>query len=94
MSNVFISVGMSLDGFLAGPNGSPKNPLGDGGTDIHQWAFRTKAFLERLGAEGGEPKGRDNEIVDHTFNLNRASFELISRGSRSSKGVLVGFPAA
>ena len=35
MSKVFVSVGMSLDGFLAGPNGGPKNPLGDGGTEIH-----------------------------------------------------------
>jgi dihydrofolate reductase len=67
MSKVFISVGMSLDGFLAGPNGGPKNPLGDGGTDIHQWVFNTKAFLERHGAEGGETKGHDNQIVEEIF---------------------------
>jgi hypothetical protein len=27
MGKVFVSVGMSLDGFIAGPNRRPKNPL-------------------------------------------------------------------
>jgi hypothetical protein len=30
MSKIFFSAGMSLDGFIAGPNGGPDNPLGDG----------------------------------------------------------------
>ncbi len=30
MANVFVDVGMSLDGFMAGPNGRPGNPLGAG----------------------------------------------------------------
>jgi hypothetical protein len=55
MGNVFVNVGMSLDGFLAGPNGGPKNPLGDGGVAIHQWAFQTRAFMEHLGMEGEIP---------------------------------------
>jgi dihydrofolate reductase len=67
MGNVFVSVGMSLDGFLAGPNGGPKNPLGDGGVAIHQWAFQTRAFMEHLGMEGGDSLSRDNEIAQHTF---------------------------
>lgn len=36
MGKVFVDVGMSLDGFIAGPNGRPGNPLGDGGTRIHK----------------------------------------------------------
>ena len=67
MSKVFVNVGMSLDGYVAGPNGGPHNPLGDGGIDIHQWAFATKAFLEHIGREGGESSTRDNEIIEHTF---------------------------
>jgi hypothetical protein len=31
MGSVFVDVGMSLDGFIAGPNGRPGNPPGDGG---------------------------------------------------------------
>jgi len=33
--SVFIHMGMSLDGFIAGPNRGPKNPLGDRGPTIH-----------------------------------------------------------
>jgi len=37
MSKVFFHVGMSLDGFIAGPNRGPKHPLGDRGVTIHDW---------------------------------------------------------
>jgi hypothetical protein len=37
---------MSLDGFIAGPNGRPGNPLGDGGTRIHQWLYPLATFHE------------------------------------------------
>lgn len=53
MGKVFVDVGMSLDGFIAGPNGGPGNPLGDGGMRIHQWAHRLAAFRARLGMTGG-----------------------------------------
>ena len=66
MSKVFVSVGLSLDGFIAGSNRGPQNPLGDGGREIHGWAFRQKAFLQRLNLPGGE-EGRDGEIVAATF---------------------------
>jgi len=42
MNNVFVDVGISLDGFIAGPNGGTKNPLGDGGINIHNWMFNQK----------------------------------------------------
>ena len=32
-------ISMSLDGFIAGPNDSPENPLGDGGERLHEWMF-------------------------------------------------------
>jgi hypothetical protein len=32
MSKVIVGRGMPLGGFIAGPNGGPHNPLGDGGT--------------------------------------------------------------
>jgi hypothetical protein len=30
---------MSLDGFIAGPNETLENGLGDGGERLHEWAF-------------------------------------------------------
>jgi dihydrofolate reductase len=68
MSKVFVDVGMSLDGFIAGPNGGSKNPLGDDGLKIHNWMFKQKAFLRHLKMEGGETNNIDNDIIEETFN--------------------------
>lgn len=67
MSKVFVSMGMSLDGFIAGPNRGPANPLGDRGPTIHQWVFQQRAFRESHGlGEGGET-GADNAFVEATI---------------------------
>ncbi len=39
MTCVFADISISLDGFSAGPNDGPANPLGDHGTRLHQWFF-------------------------------------------------------
>jgi dihydrofolate reductase len=36
MSTVPASLGMSFDGYIAGPNAGPHNSLGDGGGRIHE----------------------------------------------------------
>ena len=66
MSNVFIDVGVSLDGYLAGTNRGPGNPLGYGGTRIHEWMFQTASFLERIGLSGGETSP-DDALVREVF---------------------------
>ena len=43
MSSTVLYMSMSLDGFIAGPNESPDNPLGDGGHRLHQWALGNDA---------------------------------------------------
>jgi dihydrofolate reductase len=53
MSKLRFSVTMSLDGFVAGPNQSLKEPLGVGGQALHNWAFELKAFNEMHGKKGG-----------------------------------------
>jgi len=68
MSKAFVDVGVSLDGFIAGLNGGPKNPLGDGGIKIHDWMFKQKAFLSHLKLEGGEKSNVDNNIIETLFN--------------------------
>jgi dihydrofolate reductase len=62
MGTVFVDVGMSLDGFIAGPNGRPGNPLGDGGTRIHQWLYPLAVFQERMGLTGGERNADDANV--------------------------------
>ena len=54
MSKVFIEQGISLDGFIAGANGGPENPLGDGGMSIHAWMYSQESWREHLGFSGGE----------------------------------------
>jgi dihydrofolate reductase len=54
MSKLRLRISMSLDGFVAGPNQSVENPLGIGGTRLHEWAFALAIFREEHGMEGGE----------------------------------------
>lgn len=39
MGKVIFNMTMSLDGFVAGPNDSPENGLGDGGDRLFNWYF-------------------------------------------------------
>jgi dihydrofolate reductase len=39
MGKVVFNMTMSLDGFVAGPNDSPENGLGDGGEALFKWYF-------------------------------------------------------
>lgn len=66
MASVFVDVGVSLDGFIAGPNGRPGNPLGDGGTRIHEWVYPLAVFHERMGLAGGV-RSADDEVVRAVF---------------------------
>jgi dihydrofolate reductase len=55
MSKLRLSMSMSLDGFVAGPEQSEQDPLGVGGGQLHHWIFALKAFREtHLGEKGGE----------------------------------------
>ena len=57
---------MSLDGYVAGPNQSVANPLGEGGEKLHEWAFAVRTFRERHGMEGGAT-GPDDDIAAEYF---------------------------
>src|SRR5438552_18506417 len=53
MSKTRITITMSLDGYVAGPNQSVKEPLGVGGEALHDWAVELAAFKELHGQKGG-----------------------------------------
>jgi dihydrofolate reductase len=63
MARLTFNLSMSLDGFIAGPNQTLEEPLGEGGEQLHDWAFATKAFREIHGLDGGEP-GPDSDIAE------------------------------
>ena len=52
---------VSVDGLGAGPEQSLKNPLGQGGEDLHQWFFPTRTFQLMFG------KGHGTEGVDDRY---------------------------
>ena len=47
---------------MAGPRQSLENPLGEGGVDLHEWAFATRSFRSAHGMEGGET-GLDDDVA-------------------------------
>jgi dihydrofolate reductase len=62
MGTVHASLGMSLDGFVAGPN----NPLGDGGMRIHRWVYDLEGWRERQSLQGGKTNP-DDEVSRETY---------------------------
>jgi dihydrofolate reductase len=54
MSKLRCHISISLDGFVAGPNQSEKNPLGEGGERLHDWVVPLTAWRQAHGHEGGE----------------------------------------
>ena len=54
MSRLRCHISISLDGFVAGPNQSEENPLGEGGEALHDWVVALAAWRKPHGREGGE----------------------------------------
>ena len=60
------ALGVSLDGFSAGPEQSLNEPLGKRGPEIFEWFFHTKAFRAMHGLEGGSTD-LDDEFAWRSF---------------------------
>ena len=63
MSKVTSHISISVDGFVAGPNQSSENPLGEGGERLHEWVVATEGWRAQHGKEGGE-RGADSEVAE------------------------------
>jgi len=63
MSRVTIDITISLDGFVAGPNQSVENPIGENGDRLHRWMFEAAAKnaseLEAITSSGAYIMGRN-----------------------------------
>src|SRR4051794_12546284 len=77
MSNVRAHIATSVDGYVAGPNQTEEEPLGEGGEGLHDWLVRLKAWRERAGMEGGE-ENVSSRVVDEV-NTNVGA-EIMGRG--------------
>jgi dihydrofolate reductase len=65
MSKVRVHISVSADGYVAGPNQSLENPLGEGGESLHDWIFPLRAWREPHGKEGGE-ENVSNVVVEES----------------------------
>jgi dihydrofolate reductase len=64
MNTVYVELAMSLDGFVAGPNDGPEQPLGDGGERLFKWYSSGDTAFPLRG-------------TDMVFRISRASAELL-----------------
>jgi len=62
MTKVTCEISMSLDGYVAGPNPTLEQPLGEGGEGLHEWVIRLASWRENHGLEGGEVNA-DSELL-------------------------------
>lgn len=46
MGKIILDITMSLDGFVAGPNPTPEQPLGKNGEQLHRWIFEGKTDID------------------------------------------------
>jgi dihydrofolate reductase len=66
MGKVSVDISISLDGFVAGPNPSLENPLGEGGERLHDWILALEAWRRVHGLEGGETTA-SSELVEESL---------------------------
>src|SRR3974390_1721189 len=60
------SIGISIDGFAAGPHQDLHNPLGIRGPELMDWFFHTRVWGKIQGTNDGET-GVDNDVVEQGF---------------------------
>jgi dihydrofolate reductase len=72
MSKLRCHISISLDGFVAGPNQSEENPLGEGGERLHDWVFPLEAFRRAHGGQGGEVNESTPVVEESRENIGAA----------------------
>lgn len=62
-----LAFAQSLDGFGAGPEQSLQNPLGVGGTALHEWAYPTRTMQQKVFGQPGGESGVDEDFAARGF---------------------------
>jgi dihydrofolate reductase len=83
MSKVRVHIATSADGYVAGPNQSAENPLGEGGEELHAWMLELKAWREPHGREGGEVNVSSQVVEEANANVGA---EIMGRGKFGPPG--------
>jgi dihydrofolate reductase len=83
MSQVRSHISISLDGYVAGPNQSMEEPLGEGGEGLHEWVVATESWRALHGKEGGE-RNADSEVADEV--ARNVGAQIMGRGMFAGAG--------
>ena len=77
MSKLRVHISTSLDGYVAGPNQSEREPLGEGGEQLHEWVVGLEAWRKPHGKEGGEVNESTKVVEEAQANIGA---EIMGRG--------------
>src|ERR687885_507343 len=77
MSKVRAQISVSANGYVAGPDQSLENPLGEGGESLHDWIVGLRAWRERHGLEGGGVNASTAVVEEALANVGA---EIMGRG--------------
>jgi dihydrofolate reductase len=77
MSRVRVHISVSADGYVAGPNQSEENPLGESGERLHDWVVALRAWRAPHGLEGGEVNASNAVVEEAQANIGA---EIMGRG--------------
>lgn len=69
MPKLRFRIAMSLDGYVAGPRQSVKDPLGVGGMRLHEWVLPLAAWRNPHGLAGGEVNESSAVIEESQANI-------------------------
>ncbi|TDU82402.1 dihydrofolate reductase [Kribbella voronezhensis] len=72
MSKLRCHISISLDGYVAGPNQSMENPLGEGGEQLHDWVVPLASWREGHDKEGGEVNASNRVVEEVRENIGAA----------------------
>ena len=83
MSKTRAYISMSLDGYVAGPNESLEQPLGEGGEGLHEWVVALRSWRRAHGMEGGEENVSDAVVAEENRGVGA---EIMGRGKFGPPG--------
>jgi dihydrofolate reductase len=69
MSKLRSHISISADGYVAGPNQSEENPLGEGGERLHDWIVGLAAWREAHDKRGGEVNPSSRIVEESRENI-------------------------
>ncbi len=77
MSKTRAYISVSLDGYVAGPNETVEEPLGENGERLHDWVVQLRSWRELQGMKGGAENVSDAVVLEDNANVGA---EIMGRG--------------